>query len=228
MRLSLSEATVFAGVGAVLDDTTGVLDPSNATGLKFTGAELELAIAKEEVTTAPRTWFGLALSTTSVTPVGITGLSLEIVDLHLLFNGAATVAPATSYVVDWTALDAVKFADLDETTSFAVSGKLTLTIDAFVYVTTSFALSAQTGQSLDVFTNGAGAAVPTTVSLLRLSLSEATVFAGVGAVLDDTTGVLATSTATGLKGTWAELELAIGKEEVTTAPRTWFGLEVPT
>ena len=213
LSFSLTDVNFFAGSGAsfdVSDNENPIVDTTGAVGLAATGGSLELRILSGG-NAGTDSYTGITGSLTSLSVVGVSGLTLALTDLQFASN--STTAPSgagTGDLVDWNTLSSGDIA-LDENTALLVSGSLTLDISGFVLLGADFAFSQTTGVSAEVGAAG-GADDLVGADLLSFSLTNVNFFAGSGAsfdVSDIENPVVDTTGAVGLAASGGSLELRI-------------------
>ncbi|HEY5057558.1 MAG TPA: hypothetical protein VII51_00960, partial [Gaiellaceae bacterium] len=179
LEIGVSNATVFAGVGA--SDSSG----AGGVGVALSGG-LGLALMSE-IGGSGRSYFALSASGTA-SLIGVPGITL-VGSVQVQVDSAST-----GNAVDFTQLTAGKLSiptapgsgaptvDLAFTgTLLQVTGSLTLSIDGFASVSGNFAF--QQGGTVSVTTEGGGSG---TATALEIGASNASAFFGVGA--DNPTG----------------------------------------
>src|SRR5262249_5981000 len=150
-------------------------------------------------------------------PVGLPTDILTVNDLFVLSN-ATTASDAK--LLDWSHVNLVSttgLANLNDQTSFAVGGSLTLNLQSFVLVSGTFTI-AKSQVSNVALGNGELLASGT---LLTFNVTGATLFAGVGGqflagVIDPTAGI-------GLLASGVAIDLAVLRPVVPDG-RTWTGI----
>ena len=168
IKLTVSDLSLFAGVGGAL---TGALHDGvnpGTVGVSIAHAGLTLAIVHSSAGTG---YTGLEITGGTVTVLGITGLNVAISNLHLIVN----VASDGSAGLNWgTAIPSLSFS-LSTNTSLDVSADLTVNIDGFVVAAGSVHFSKQTLAIAGDLNNA---------TALLLDLTDVSIFAGIGGSLD--------------------------------------------
>jgi hypothetical protein len=159
---------------------------------------------------------------------------LEILDLSLLFNGAAadntrlhwlTLAGLTD---DPFQINGTSLAGIERTTVVDVTGTLYLNIDGFVIALATFSLE----QKSDLTVNDGGHVNITMGSILVLKLTDVYLFVGVGGVIEKDPELTPAEFVQGLTDagslgfyvSGASLTLAILSEAPGAASKSWIGL----
>ena len=203
LKLTVSSASLFVGVGGSLDATDHHTVHPGAAGISATGVGLTVAALTSGLTT----YTGLELTVGTADLLGIPGVTLHVSDLDIKVNDATGgTSPAA---IDWTTVPELSFG-LAEATTLDVSGTVGVDIGGFVSAAGSFTFARQ---SISTGTFSGSTAV-------KLVVSDASLFVGVGGSLSadfksvnagtagiSATGVDITLAAVGSPGT--ELEFAL-------------------
>ncbi len=156
--IGLTDVNLFVGTGGVTSFTTGALYQANAVGFSATGVSLTVAVLSQTGTNA-RTWVGLGGSIGSMSAVGGPGdFTLNVLNLSVLDN----IAASDNSRINWQELAGqsgnpyglanTPLTGLPNSTSFTITGMMTVSIENYVYIGGAFALeettlSATTGSS---------------------------------------------------------------------------------
>ena len=164
--IGLTVSNLFLGVGGI--------------GFTLTSGSVTVAILSPTATTDTRRWTAVSAQLGGASLVGIPGITLTATELDIDVNQASTGATP----LNWTTAFGGSI-----TPPVTLSGPLleiaataSLSIGSFVYASGSFVIES----GGDVYVTPAGATGTVHVSLLELGVSNANVFAGVGA--NDSTG----------------------------------------
>src|SRR5207344_2901402 len=188
LQFTLTSGLLFAGIGGSLSGTTAT---AGTQGLSVTISNLKLAFVTGG-------YSAVALNNAGVSLVGLSGFTLNVANLDVLFNGA----PAASRL-DWTAIPELTGYDgLVSTLSFKVAGDVGLSLASDLVVASgSFTLA-----KFDLTPGTYGAVtLPAGASALQFTLTSGTLFAGIGGSLSGTTATAGTQ---GLSVTLTSLKLA--------------------
>ena len=171
LKLTISDASLWAGVGGSLDATDHHTVHDGTAGISAHGVNITLA----SVSTLAATYTGLELTVATASLVGIPGVSLYVTSLDVQVNKSTALTP-----LDWSTLTidgggSFGFG-LSVVTDLSVSGTIGVDISGFIAASGSFALER------DVV-SGSGL---TSATALKLTVSNAHLWVGVGGSLDAT------------------------------------------
>src|SRR5260221_335479 len=220
LLVSLSNLSVFAGVGGTFDAqgtatdySDDTLDVSNAIGLSATATSIKLAL----VTAGTSKWTGLQITGLAGNLVGIDVLTFHVWGVTVGVNQS----PVANAGINWTNVAGSGLTLSDPTTVFSISGNAQISLAGFVAVQGHFDIAKKT------LTDTGGAF--TNADALLVSLSNLSVFAGVGATYDDhgtatdySDDTLDLTDAIGLSAMAASIKLAL----VTSGVSKWTGLRI--
>ncbi|KKN12844.1 hypothetical protein LCGC14_1012390, partial [marine sediment metagenome] len=243
MRMSVSGGYLFAGVGGSFTETAGVVDGIAAGGTGFAAQGLQLDLltitqgqADPTILGTTQSWTGLVAGAGQLDVRGLDAVDIKAYDLEVRLNSAATTdTAATATKLDWKILnaadapifDAISITDpstgIGQELNYSVKGAVELRVADNVLLFGGFGISAL-NKSID---DGNGITV-TDASVLSLSVSGATLFAGAGGafVYDGVSGraTALENTGTGFAVQDANLDIAIISQPSTataTTPLSW-------
>src|SRR5438270_591155 len=193
LQLSISNGSLFVGVGGSLNAAHSAVEVSgDAVGFQASGVQLDYVTAK----LVGATYSGLQLHVDSLSVVGITGLELYVSNLDVKANKSTSLTK-----IDWSAQGVAvtllaSAADLDVSATFAVN------------LGSGLAVAGGTVH----FTTHAGSGPLAGTSILQLSISDASVFVGVGGSLNaGHTAVSVSADAVGFQASGVQLDYVTAK-----------------
>ncbi|SFS22515.1 LEPR-XLL domain-containing protein, partial [Yoonia litorea] len=214
LYLSLSNLSVFAGQGATI--TGGVLNADDGQGFLAAGGSFAIGILTDITNpAAPVQYTGIKGALDTVTVKGLSAVTVELTGFAFDYN-----ATTGTDKISWAAAtDAPALSTITDQTTIAVTGSLLLAIETNFIATADFSLISKTQDVNDTSIALTGA------SVLIFELTEASVWAGTGFVLEGTTGDRSVNeaNATGFTVQLATIEFVVVNEMTTgpPAPRSW-------
>src|SRR5256714_637720 len=192
LQLSISDGSLFVGVGGSLNAAHSAVEVSaDAVGFQASGVQLDYVTAK-----AGDTYSALQLHVDSLSVVGITGLELYVSNLDVKVNKSTSLTK-----IDWSAQGVAvtlpaSASDLDVSATFAVN------------LGSGLAVAAGTVH----FTTHAGSGPLAGTSILQLSISDGSLFVGVGGSLNAAhTAVSVSADAVGFQASGVQLDYVTAK-----------------